>query len=557
MPVSQALSNQQAIHDHPVQGESNGRSVVTTADALRQGFQHLSSALQNIPNPLYYMTQMPGKVLLATLLLNRSVTADARSFPTAESSVKLNGTVSNSSELAHMGVLPSLNGESQTQALKEIARDGGESALQRIILSLQQSDGQISQSDEAHGGIPQGDPNKWKPVAQLNAPKNLNHPLTQDETTTDGKFARTPESFDSPHVVAERKIPDGKSKSASYRFVLPGAHTNDLEPLKKCATPPPVIGNDGSQKEGSGKCINTEDGSPGNRGRGMVRAELTNCFHTAGSEPKADDKGLLKASGMYLNSCPESVSANTVSGSMKIRIDQSGPATIFNIRSMPDRLLYRDGSDKNHWLSPESSGKTYESLVADGMRFEQEGPAPFSIGIVQKSDRGRPYLAIMGRSDNNLFATENDCLIPFTGKNWTPLNEAKCCDGKISVSYLHHEPVGYIFSHDWVSVVYEVAFSDYSGANVTDGRAKVWIDGENVVNTVLHIGANNRPERGGGNYYATFGVSDMSSKKPVVVKFRDVKFNSGPLHYYASESPMKPLDSVEYQCPGQLEPECT
>ena len=557
IPVNQVLLNQQGAGCHLVQGESNGRSIVTTDSLLQQGFQQLSSALQNMPNPLYYMTGMPGKVLSAALLLDRSIATDAKSLPTTGSLLKSNGTVGNSSELTHMSGLSLADGGSHTQMRAEIARDGGESALRRIIQSLQHDDSQSLQSDKAQGGIPQGDPNKWQPVAQLGEPKNLNRPLTENEVTTDGKFARATGNFDASDAVAERKIPEGKNKGASYRFVLPGVQSNDpLNLQKKCVTPAPVIGNNGVKKEGDSKCISTEDGAPYNRGRSTGRAELTNCFHTDKSAP-IDSKDFLQASGMYLNNCPRAVSGNTVSGSMKIRIDQSGPATIFNIRSMPDRLLYRDSTDKNHQLSPESSGNTYESLVADGMRFEQEGPAPFSIGMVQKSDRGTPYLAIMGRSDNSLFATENSCLIPFAGKKWTPLNEAKCCDGKTSVSYLHHEPIGFIFSKDWVHVVYEIDFSDYSGANVTDGRVKVWVDDQNVVNTALHIGANNRPERGGGNYYATFGISDMNSKTPVVVKFKDVKFNSGPLPYYTSERPMKPLGSVAYQCPVQLEPECT
>lgn len=187
-------------------------------------------------------------------------------------------------------------------------------------------------------------------------------------------------------------------------------------------------------------------------------SELSNCFHLSWSSP-ADDKGLLKSSGLYLGDCPAALSSNKISGAMDIKIPEAGSATIYQIHSIPDRLLYRDTAGATGLLSRQSSGATYNSLVADGMRFEPETPAPFSISI-EVGERGQKYLTIKGRSDYGRY-TDGDCRVLFNATN-PAIDQARCChDQQQNTTYLHAQSIDN-FHSEWFSVRYEVKFSDYA-----------------------------------------------------------------------------------------------
>ena len=93
---------------------------------------------------------------------------------------------------------------------------------------------------------------------------------------------------------------------------------------------------------------------------------------------------------------------------------------------------------------------------------------------------------------------------------------------------------------------------------------KVWIDDRNVISSSIYIGANNRPERGGGQYFATFGISDLRSLTPVVVKFTNVEFNQGKLSnppegQLTNEYNVKyniPVESNLGECTGRIDQQC-
>lgn len=500
---SQTMAGYSAGSLNDPQSSATGIQTVSTGEVFRMGARQLTSMLGRLPNPAYYMTKLPGQILPAVLLLSRGVIAEGRTMPLTAAVQKTQGVLNGS-----IGV-PDANGTS--------AADHG------------------LQSDEAGSSKSKG---RW---ATVPLPDSLDRPIRADELTVDKEFVRT--GFGADYAVTQRQANKryGSATSTFYQFSLPGLTSNELK-QNPCTEKSDVTGN--NQRESSIQHVKCSDADIA-KASSKYDSELSNCFHMSWSSP-VDDKGLLKSSGLYLGNCPAALSSKKISGAMDIRIPvhQAGPATIYQIHSIPDRLLYRDTVGVTGLLSRESSGATYNSLLADGMRFEPETPAPFSISI-EAGEGAQQYLTIKGRSDYGRY-TDGDCSVLFNATN-PAIDQARCChDQQQDTTYLHAQPINN-FHSEWFSVRYEIKFSDYGRFSVKPGQVKVWVDDDMVVHAKLFIGGNDDFERGGGGYYATFGISDLRSEKPLVVKFRDVKFYPGILRN-PPDSDIKPLTTVTGQC---------
>ena len=511
--------------------KSTAEDTVSTGNVFRTGIRHLSSAFRKLPNPAYYLTRLPGQMLPAILLLSRAISAEGKATPWSSAVQKADNTLPDG-EAQWIGLARPQGTDADPRAamIAQLAEDGGEAAMQRITRSI--ADAQ--QSDDA--------PKKTRKLKRFWAttarPDNLNQPIKDGDLTLDGKLVRIGIADTPNEHLTQRPSQDRYGKFMMvYRFAMQGTNNLVKQPQSRnCADKAPLEANNAHNVPSLCKVSAIPPKSS------RYFSELTTCFHTDTSDPPVYD-GLIKSADMYLNNCPGAIPAGgTISGSMQIKIDDPGTATIFQIRSMPDRLLYRDSAGLTYGLSRETSGASYDSLLADGMRFEPQTPVPFSINVELGED-SIFYLTIKARSDYSQY-TDGDCNLLFDGDK-TTTNQAVCCNSQQQdVSYLYAQPLG--FSH-WQHVKYQIDFSDYSNAHIQPGRVQVFIDNNRVVNARLFIGANNDPSRGSGGYYATFGIKDLQSYQPTVVKFRDVEFHHGKFPI-PPEVDYQPATNVTGQC---------
>ena len=516
-------------------GDSTGKSTaehsVSTGNVFRTGIRHLSSAFGRLPNPVYYIARLPGQMLPAILLLSRAISAEGKSTPWSSAVQKADNTLQDG-EAQWIGLSRPQGTDADPRAamIARLAEDDGEAAMQRIIRSIADA----PQSDEA--------PKKTRTFKRFWAatalPDNLNQPIKDSDLTLDGKLVRTGIADTLNEHLTQRPSQDRYGKFVMvYRFAMQGTKNMVKQSQSgNCADKAPLEANNAHNVPSLCKISAIPPKSS------QYFSELSNCFHTDSSAPPVY-AGLIKSAGMYLNNCPGAIPAGgTISGSMQIKIDDPGTAAIFQIRSIPDRLLYRDSAGLTYGLSRETSGTSYDSLLADGMRFEPQTPVPFSINVELGGD-SIFYLTIKARSDYNQY-TNGDCKLVFD-ENKTTINQALCCNERQQdVSYLHAQPLG--FNH-WQHVKYQIDFSDYSKTDIQPGRVQVFIDDKRVVNARLFIGANNDPSRGGGGYYATFGIKDLQSYQPTVVKFRGVEFHHGKFPV-PPEINYQPATNVTGQC---------
>ena len=518
-------------------GDTSSKSAteqgVSTGNIFRTGIRHLSSTFANLPNPMYYMTRLPGQMLPAVLLLSRAISAEGKSTPWSSAVQKADNTFKDGeAEGIRLARFQGTDSDPRAAMMARLAEDGGEGDMQRIIRSI--DDGQQP------GEAPKEKKTRiikrfWAATA---LPDNLNQPIKDGDLTLDRKLVRTGIADTTNDHLTQRPSQDRYGKFVMvYRFAMRGTKNMVKQSQRdNCADKPPLEEN----RAHNVPSLCKTSGIPPKSSKYF--SELSNCFHTDRSGPPVYG-GLIKSAGMYLNNCPGAIPAGgTISGSMQIKIDDPGTATIFQIRSMPDRLLYRDSAGLTYGLSKEISAASYDSLLADGMRFESQTSVPFSLNVELGGD-SMFYLTIKARSDYGRY-TNGDCKLVFD-EDITTVNQALCCnEQQQDVSYLYAEPLG--FNH-WQDVKYQIDFSDYSDVPIQPGRVQVFIDDKRVVNARLFIGANNDPGRGGGGYYATFGIKDLQSYKPTIVKFRDVEFHHGrfpvlPHFYY------EPATNVTGQC---------
>ena len=490
----------------------------------------MSPAFGQLPNPMYYIASLPGQLLPAVLLLSRAISAEGKSMPLASAVQKADDSFKGG-EAEAIGLMH-LQGNGSDPRIARMLEDGGEADIQRNIRSIE------PQMDKGRRTQQKG----W---ALVPVPHNLNRPMKDNELTMDKKFVRI--GFLDIYAVSQRSIGHraDSSKTTLYRFSLPGLGPNDAKQHNCTELAPTISVNKNQARTTQQSVIRCKDARFPSK-QPSLSAELSNCFHTDQSRP-SDANGLLRSSGLYLNSCPGALPGdNKVSGSMAIKIDRPGAATIFQIHSMSDRLLYRDSTGLVFQLSGESSGTSYDLLVADGMRFEPNPPASFAISIEQ--GRGeKKFLAIKSRSDYDRY-TNGDCKMPFDPS--ISIDRAQCCQSlQQDVTYLHAQPLKKFFSKEWVNVKYEIDFTNYNNPQTLPGQVQVWVDGDMVVNARVFIGANDGPNN---RYYVTYGLNDLTSETPVEIKFRDVKFKTGMLND-PHDVDYKPVTTVTGQCISSMD----
>ncbi len=513
-------------------GDTDSRPVTThttfVGNVFRTVKQHMSLAFGQLPNPMYHIASLPGQLLPAALLLSRAISAESKSMPLARAAQKADDSFKGGEAEAFEPMrLQGNDSDPRTAVIDRMLEDGGEADIQRIIRSIE------PQMDKSRGAQQKG----W---ASVPVPDDLNRLMKDSELTMDKKFVRT--GFLDVYAVSQRSIghTGGSPETTLYRFSLPGLGPNDVKQHNCNELAPTISVNNNQAGTTRQSVIRCKDAKFSSR-QPKLSAELSNCFHTDQSRP-SDANGLLRRSGLYLNSCPGALPGDSkVSGSMGIKIDRPGPATIFQIHSLSDQLLYRDSMGLTFQLSGESSGTSYDLLVADGMRFEPTPPASFAISI----ERGRgekKFLAIKSRSDYSGY-TNGDCTMSFNAS--ISINKALCCQSQQQdVTYLHAQPLKKFFSKEWVDVKYEIDFTNYNNPQTLPGQVQVWVDGDMVVNARVFIGANDGPNN---RYYVTYSLYDLKSETPVEIKFRDVKFKSGML-LDPYDVDYKPLATVTGQC---------
>ncbi|MBO9480735.1 hypothetical protein [Salinisphaera sp. G21_0] len=123
---------------------------------------------------------------------------------------------------------------------------------------------------------------------------------------------------------------------------------------------------------------------------------------------------LSKLTGEHSNLCA-GLSESIYSGSMSIKIKADKPvsATVFRLVPHHDGRLYRNENNTMSCIQPGSSARTYQSLVDDGMEFEQAGHSPFTMNI--EPHDGQLYFTVKVRASYDAFDDNSPCDAPFAG----------------------------------------------------------------------------------------------------------------------------------------------
>ena len=474
--------------------------------------------ISKLPSPVSFITGM-GKALTAYLVMTAGDRASAATLGQSGALRQSSGAPLGTSS-GGGAYMADTSGPSQGYApdlLDRIQQDGGEAGHQRLIESLAMSPYEADGHDRSKRSLA---PLQMSLVPH---PEDLNHPLTANETTWDGKFVRV--GLKDPELVKERTTKNG---DVVYRF-------------------------------------KSARGGPDKSGSEEIRqgVALSSCFHKE-SERLLMPKGnvdLSKRAGNYVHYCSGRTTTElgvlgptheSIEGSMEIKIEKPGDSTLVSIESHRDSLLYQDSSGQIGHLLSSNSVRTYDSVVTDGMHFEPKGQPPVAIKMEQFGQEW--FLTMTTRSDHSAFTdSEQNCDIPFEGDN-TPLYRAKCCissDGKNKqdVAYIYKAPLD-------IGKWFELEFRVPLGNNNNAGQVvQLWKDGKSVAEVFTRTGANNHPQYGGGGYFAQFGSFDLKDgvqTKPAIVKFRNVNFDFQPTS--RKHAPQGGLSEVKGQCyPNALE----
>ena len=367
--------------------------------------------------------------------------------------------------------------QASERLLQDMLEEGPEKAHKSLLARLQKR-GADKPADGSGEWLSSSVSRVSRKLTSVNVPTDLHQAQSPDQLTGDGRFVRLGNS--QPELVQEKRMKPG---DVSYRF---------------------TFNNDNSNRAGQD-------------------VELSNCFYTPDKMPfrEGADLELLKLTGEYNNLCLKS-SDRAYSGSMSIKIETSGPvsATLFRLVPHHDDRLYKSDYDRESFMLPESSAKTYRSLLGDGMRFEKEGYSPFTMAIEPHNDQ--MYFTVKVRAQYDAF---NDatigCEIPFTPESATT-GRALCCEGNQDVKYIYAAP---FTRGEWFNIGFETEFSQLSGEDPRPGQVKLWRDGNQVAQVSGWIGTNNRAEYGGGGYHAQFGI--VGATGPMVAKFRLINIAPG------------------------------
>ena len=349
-----------------------------------------------------------------------------------------------------------------------------------------------------------GDFSKWTPVP-INPSflRNRTHAL---QTTRNGQFVRVGRNDDGGfHPVQEKK---GKKNRSLYKIKLRDQRDNLLAR---------ATNRDGSlcppSEPGTGKC--------------KGRAELSNCLPPSLAGISEKEAEFIRVSKATLNDCSGVIkSGGNARITMEVQFPRLGPAIILQLHGLPDRWLYKSPDDPNttYRLPPSTSAETYNSMIDNGMRFEQGGYPPLTLAI--EKDNGKYFLAMTARADYSMFSEKFPrCNMRFS-ENTTVFNQAKCCNNERDITYIFSKPLS-TEDVDWMKIRIDIKTSDFSTEIPTEGSIKVWINDEMVANSRTYLGVNDAPERGGSGLYAKFGIY-RSGDDPVEVRFREPVINTNP-----------------------------
>lgn len=365
------------------------------------------------------------------------------------------------------------NGDpARAELLREIEKDGGESAFQRLVARLEESGAGVP---SIHGRQRRSAADVSRKLTEVNMAGSPGQAQRADQLTGNGNFARV----GNPQAggIQEKRTRDGL---VMYRF--------DLNATGSAGLP--------EQKQ---------------------NLELSNCFYRANDLPSMPglNPELSTITGEDRNLCA-GLSQSIYSGSMSIKLKADKPvsATVFQLVPHHDGRLYRNENSIMSCIQPESPADTYHALEHDGMEFEQAGHSPFTMNFEHHD--GQLYFTVKVRASYDVFDDNRPCDAPFAG-DATVLNRALCCDGSQDVKYIYATPYA---RGDWLDVGFEAVLSDFSDKEPKRGEVKVWKDGQLVAKTFAWIGNNNRATYGGGGYHAQFGIADGSDS--MVVKFKGV-----------------------------------
>lgn len=348
-----------------------------------------------------------------------------------------------------------------------------------------------------------GDSSKWTPVPII--PSYLRNRTHALQTTRNGQFFRVGRNDDGGfHPVQEKK---GKKNRSLYKIKLRDQRDNLLaRATNKDGSPCPP------SEPGTGKC--------------KGRAELSNCFPPSLAGVSEKEAEFIRVSKATLNDCSGVIkSGGNARITMEVQFPRLGPAIIFQLHGLPDRWLYKSPDDPNttYRLPPSTSAETYNSMVENGMRFEQGGYPPLTLAI--ERDNGKYFLAMTARADYSVFSEKFPrCNMRFS-ENTTVFNQAKCCNNERDITYIFSKPIS--TDMDWVKIRIDLKTSDFSTEIPTEGSIKVWINDDMVANSRTYLGVNDAPERGGSGLYAKFGIY-RSGDDPVEVRFREPVINTNP-----------------------------
>ena len=387
--------------------------------------------------------------------------------------------------------------QASERLLQEMLEDGPEKAHKSLLARLQKR-GADKPADGSGEWLSSSVSSVSRKLTSVNVPTNLHQAQSPDQLTGDGRFVRLGNS--QPELVQEKRM---KAGDVSYRFTF-----------------------------------NNDD--PNQAGQDV---ELSNCFYTPDKMPfrEGANLDLLAVTGGYNNLCLKS-SDRVYSGSMSIKIESSEPVSATLLRLVPhhDERLYKSIYDSESFMLPESSDRTYWSLVSDGMKFEKEGYSPFTVAVEPHNDQMYFTVKVRAQYDSFNDATAG-CDIPFTPESATT-NRALCCDGNQDVKYIYTAP---FTRGEWFNIGFETEFSRLSGEDPRPGQVKLWRDGKQVAQVSGWIGSNNRAEYGGGGYHAQFGI--VGATGPMVAKFRLIDLAPG---YRQPDDPGEsvPITNLTGQC---------
>ncbi len=386
--------------------------------------------------------------------------------------------------------------ESRAALLKEIGENGGKSWFKDFVLRDRRLSVQ-NQADQA------GDGASFTKFVFIPVPDDLDHPVSSDQLTPDGQYARVGDSY-LKHLRQERE--SQSSSDTVYSFKTHVKRWGNVHHASNI--------------------------------------ELSNCFYRKNDDDREPTVGaafggnleLARRAGAYLNGCSE-LGQFSYYGQfdVSVRIKEPGSATIFRMVPHSEGLEYLNQNNKVRVFDASRGERRYDQLKAEGLHFGQAGAAPLTMNI--ESHGGRSFFTIKASCDYALYKdAENKCDIPFVGAE-TPVNAAVCCTGENGqMQDTRHLFIAPVAHEGWFNVKFFVDFSQFSKGRTdvrSDSESYVYvrIDDNSAVFSATRIGNNNQLHDIGDKhismigvadpvgYHAQFGIANATGN--MVVKFRN------------------------------------